>query len=180
MSLSSGERKKAFSKLCDWYIKELNMRQSAKKYLLEFNLKDCIKFPSLYQIWLTFLTDCLKSSGKCIYRALWHKELCLFHTVCISVTWFSQVQVVCVYSINSCLVLAATGSCLCGVRTCAQKHTFLIYSLIISFNTGLPLRQRYSKRPFPSDFQINSPNILSTMHVQVAMFTFSYFFCWLS
>jgi hypothetical protein len=149
MFFSSGESKNSFSKRRNWYIKKLNMRQSAENYLLEFNLKCCIKFPSLYQIWLTFLTDCLKSSGKCIYRALWDKGLCLFHAVCTSVTRLSHVQVVCVYSINSCLVLAATGSYLCGVRTCAQKHTFLIYSLIINFNTSFPLRQRDSKRPFP-------------------------------
>jgi len=139
-------------------------------------MKGYIKFPSLYQICLTFVIDCLKSSVNTYTAPFDIRNFVFFHSMRLISTRFSQVQVACVYSVNSWVFLIGKGFYLCEVRTCSQKHTFIIYSLMTIVSTSLPSRQTASKRPLPSDFQMTSPyNFLSPLSVQVVHFIFCYF-----
>ena len=133
-------------------------------------MKGYIKFSSLYQIWLIFVTDSLKSSVN-VYTASFDIRTLLF---------FTQFNTILTSTVCLCVqhyiwvFLTGTSFYLCALRNCSQKHTFIVRSLMTISNTSLPPRQAASKRSFPSDFQMISPYILSPLYVQVFQFTFCY------
>jgi hypothetical protein len=113
-------------------------------------LKGYIKCWILYQLWLTFVTECLKCSVH-VYtapfdirnfpfsRSVYKFNTILTSTICLCVQYYSWV------------FRTGTGAYLCELRSCSQKHTFIFRCLMTVFNTRLPPRQTASKDP---SFQI--------------------------